>query len=170
MPELERLRRDHAAALLTFERENRAYFAATVPDRGDDYFAEFDARHEALLTEQDCGLHHFHVIVTGDGDILGRVNLVDVTPDGPDRSAELGFRVGRAAAGRGLATRAVRRVCELAAGDYGLTSLRAAATLDNVASRTVLERTGFTVTGETTLMDQPALTYTRPLKPAAVER
>ncbi|MEV4065036.1 hypothetical protein [Nonomuraea dietziae] len=39
MPELQRLRSDHASALLAFERENRAYFAASIPDRGDAYFA-----------------------------------------------------------------------------------------------------------------------------------
>jgi [ribosomal protein S5]-alanine N-acetyltransferase len=36
---LQRLRRDHAAALLAFELESRAFFAASIPDRGDDYFA-----------------------------------------------------------------------------------------------------------------------------------
>ncbi|MEU5749502.1 GNAT family N-acetyltransferase, partial [Streptomyces sp. NPDC047726] len=28
-----------------FERENRAYFSASIPDRGDDYFSGFDVRH-----------------------------------------------------------------------------------------------------------------------------
>ncbi len=45
MAALERLRPDHAPALLAFERENRAYFAASVPDRGDAYFTDFDARY-----------------------------------------------------------------------------------------------------------------------------
>jgi [ribosomal protein S5]-alanine N-acetyltransferase len=45
MPDLELLRPDHAPALLAFEQENRAYFAAWVPDRGDDYFANFAERH-----------------------------------------------------------------------------------------------------------------------------
>ncbi|NUV38105.1 GNAT family N-acetyltransferase, partial [Streptomyces sp. KAI-27] len=38
MPELQRLRADHAPALLAFERENRAWFARTISDRGDAYF------------------------------------------------------------------------------------------------------------------------------------
>ncbi|GHO42298.1 hypothetical protein KSX_04610 [Ktedonospora formicarum] len=33
-PELQLVRLDHAPALLAFERENRAYFAAVIPDRG----------------------------------------------------------------------------------------------------------------------------------------
>jgi len=39
MPELERLRAGHAPAVLAFELANRAYFAASVSDRGDDFFA-----------------------------------------------------------------------------------------------------------------------------------
>ena len=55
MPELQSLRPDHASALLAFEQENRAYFAASIPDRGDDYFTDFDARHRELLGEQAPG-------------------------------------------------------------------------------------------------------------------
>jgi hypothetical protein len=32
---IERLRLDHAATVLVFEQENRAYFAASVSDRGE---------------------------------------------------------------------------------------------------------------------------------------
>jgi ribosomal-protein-alanine N-acetyltransferase len=72
VPELQRLDVHHAAALLRFERENRAYFARSVPDRGDDYFAGFTARHAALLAEQAAGRHHFHVLVDDDGVVLAR--------------------------------------------------------------------------------------------------
>ncbi|MBB3733265.1 GNAT family N-acetyltransferase [Nonomuraea dietziae] len=156
MPELQRLRSDHASALLAFERENRAYFAASIPDRGDAYFAEFDARHAALLAEQAAGVIHFHVLVDGDGVVLGRVNLVDVA----DGSAELGYRIAKSASGQGLATAAVRQVCALAATEYALTTLRAATTLDNLASQAVLARTGFVPTCETVLDGRPALEYT----------
>jgi hypothetical protein len=84
-PVLQHQRPDHAPALLAFERDNRAYFAASIPDRGDAYFADFDARHRALLKEQDSGLCHFHVLVEAGGAIVGRVNLVDAV----DGSASL---------------------------------------------------------------------------------
>ena len=74
MTSISRLRPDHAEALLAFERENRVYFSASVPDRGDDYFAGFAERHRELLAEQDAGLHHFH--------------LVEDTDDGPTFSIE----------------------------------------------------------------------------------
>lgn len=156
MPEIQLLRADHAAALRAFESENRAYFAESVPDRGDAYFTGFAARHEALLAEQAAGLGWFHLVVDGDGEVLGRVNLIDAA----DGEAELGFRIARKAAGRGLATDVVRRICVRAASEYGLTSLRAAATLDNAASRAVLIRAGFVAAGETVLDGRPARCFT----------
>jgi ribosomal-protein-alanine N-acetyltransferase len=155
MPELELLRLDHAPALLAFELENRAYFAASIPDRGDDYFASFDERHRELLGWQADGAEFPHVLVAADGTIVGRVNLTGVA----DRSANLGYRIAERAAGRGLATTAVRQVCALAVGRYGLSELRAAAKVDNIASRTVLTRNGFVPVGETELNGQPAIAY-----------
>ncbi|WP_406450486.1 GNAT family N-acetyltransferase [Streptomyces sp. NBC_00876] len=146
MPEiqLQRLRPDHAPALLAFERENRAFFAASVPDRGDDYFTDFAARHAALLAEQETGACHFHVLVAEDGEILGRFNVVNVA----DGSADLGFRLAEKATGRGLATEAVRQILKACERTYGLTTVRAAAALTNTASRAVLTRMGFVLTGE----------------------
>lgn len=149
MPTIERLRPDHAAALLAFEQENRAYFAATIPDRGDDYFTHFAERHEALLAEQATGACHFHLIVDDGGVVLGRVNLVDVA----NGEAELGFRIAEKAAGQGLATNSVRKTAKLAATTYRLRSLRAAAAVDNKASRTVLTRAGFTPTSEEVVLN-----------------
>ncbi|MFG2359303.1 GNAT family N-acetyltransferase [Streptomyces sp. NPDC048521] len=159
MPEIQLLRPGHASALLRFEQDNRAYFAASVPDRGDDYFARFDERHRALLAEQEAGTCYFHVLVGAEGEVLGRINLVDVA----DGGADLGYRIAQRASGRGLATWAVRELCELAAHRYGLTFLRAAATLENAASRAVLTRSGFAVVGETQLSGRPGLSYLRSL-------
>ncbi|MFK0286188.1 GNAT family N-acetyltransferase [Streptomyces sp. NPDC090499] len=161
MPELQLLRADHAAALLAFESENRAYFAAAIPDRGDDYFARFDEVHRARLAEQETGTCYFHVLVDPAGEVLGRVNLVDVA----DGGADLGYRIAERATGRGLATWGVREVCRRAVDTYGLTTLRAAADLRNAASRAVLARTGFTVNGQTRLSRGPGLTYVLRLQP-----
>jgi len=159
MPQLQRLRLDHAPALLAFERENRDYFAASIPDRGDEYFAHFAARLHELLAEQAAGQHFFHVVADGGGAVLGRVNLVDVA----DGSAELGYRIAERAAGRGLATAAVREVCALAVAEYGLSTLRAVTTLDNTGSRTVLARTGFRPVGDIQLNARPGLRFVREL-------
>ncbi|GAA2838339.1 GNAT family N-acetyltransferase [Kitasatospora paracochleata] len=159
MVRLERLTAEHATAVLAFERANRAYFAGFVPDRGDAWFAEFDTRYRMLLAEQDAGICHFHVVLDAAGELVGRVNLIDAE----DGSAELGYRIGEHAAGRGTATAAVAAVCRLAAEAYGLAELTAVASVDNPASRTVLGRNGFTVVGGVSVNGRPALRYRRAL-------
>jgi [ribosomal protein S5]-alanine N-acetyltransferase len=143
VPELERLRADHAPAVLAFELANRAYFAASVSDRGDEFFDQFTDRHGALLAEQEAGVGAYYVLVAGDGSVLGRFNLYRVE----DGTAELGYRVAEHAAGRGVATAAVRELCALAAARHGLRTLRAAATRENAASQKVLTKAGFVPVG-----------------------
>ncbi|MFJ6618332.1 GNAT family N-acetyltransferase [Kitasatospora sp. NPDC091335] len=159
---VEPLRPDHADALLAFERANRAYFARSVPDRGDAYFAGFAERHAALLAEQAEGTCRFHVVLDADGEVVARVNLVDLA----DGSAELGYRVAESATGRGIASAAVAEACRLAATAYGLRAVTAVTTVDNPASQAVLTRNGFRLAHEFLLDDRPALAYQRPLPDA----
>ena len=141
---LERLTDAHADAVLAFEQENREYFAASIQDRGDAYFTDFAARHAALLAEQEAGICRFHVLVDDSGAVVGRVNLVDIE----NGSAELGYRIAEKAAGKGLASAAVRALVGLAASEYGLTMLRAGTSVRNVASQAVLRRAGFRQVGD----------------------
>jgi len=143
MPELQRLRADHASAVLEFELANRAYFAASISDRGDEFYEHFIERHHALLTDQHAGGGAYHVLVAEDGSVLGRFNLLFVR----DGSAELGYRVAQHAAGRGLATATVREVCQLATAHYGVRKVRAATSLQNAASQKVLTKAGFLPVG-----------------------
>jgi ribosomal-protein-alanine N-acetyltransferase len=162
VPELQRLRADHAPAVLAFELANRAYFAASISDRGDDYFEQFAERHRVMLAEQEAGLGAFHVLVADDGSVLGRFNLI-LAGDG---TAELGYRVAQHAAGRGLATATVRELCQLAAARHGLHTLRAATTRDNTASQKVLAKAGFVPVGPADpahLGGQPGTWYQRDL-------
>ncbi|WP_432052856.1 GNAT family N-acetyltransferase [Streptomyces xiamenensis] len=159
MVTLERLHADHASALLAFERENRAWFARSVPDRGDAYFARFADRHRALLAEQETGAIHFHVVRDGNGELIGRVNLVDAAAG----TAEVGYRIGQRAAGRGVATAALGELCRLAVSAYGLHTLTAVTTLDNGASRAVLRHNGFAEAGGTEVGGRPGVRYRREL-------
>ncbi|GHF97845.1 GNAT family N-acetyltransferase [Streptomyces filamentosus] len=142
---LERIRSDHAPAVLAFEAENRAFFAGRVPDRGDAYFADFDTRHRELVEAQEAGELHFHVLVAEGGEVLGRINLNDVDPEAG--TAELGYRLAEKATGRGLATYGVREVIRRAAEEYGLRRLTAVVSHGNDASRAVLARAGFGAVG-----------------------
>ncbi|MFJ9822122.1 GNAT family N-acetyltransferase [Streptomyces sp. NPDC101151] len=143
MPELKRLHVGHAPAVLAFELANRAYFAASVSDRGDDFFDQFTDRYNALLAEQEAGICAFYLLMAEDGSVLGRFNLVDIE----DHTAELGYRVAQHAAGRGVATATVRELCRLAAARHGLRTLWAATAIQNAASQKVLTKAGFVPVG-----------------------
>ncbi|GAA4460242.1 GNAT family N-acetyltransferase [Phytohabitans houttuyneae] len=149
----------HRDAVLAFETANRAYFAASVPDRGDGFFAGYPARHAALLAMQAAGTDRFHLLVTDAGEIAGRFNLTSIAGG----EAEVGYRVAEAFAGRGAATDGVRQLCELARSAYGLRRLRADTSPDNHASRAVLLRNDFTFLGESTVDGVPTHRFARNL-------
>jgi ribosomal-protein-alanine N-acetyltransferase len=159
VPELQRLRADHASAVLAFELANRAYFATFISDRGDEFFDQFTERYRSLLAEQETGRCAFHVLIGADGSVLGRFNLIDIE----DGTAELGYRVAQQAAGRGLATATVRELCQLAAAHYGLRTLKAEVTHTNVASQRVLAKAGFRPVGPADIGGKPATWYERDL-------
>ena len=159
VPELQRLRADHTAALLAFEIANRAYFAASVSDRGDEFFEKFTDGLEAMLAEQEAGVGAYYVLVDEDGSALGRFNLYRIA----DGTGELGYRVAERAAGRGVATAAVRELCQLAVKEHGLRTLLAETNHDNVASQKVLEKTGFVPVGPANPGGRPGTRYVRDL-------
>jgi [ribosomal protein S5]-alanine N-acetyltransferase len=143
VPELEPLRAEHAAQLWAFERDNREWFAASISDRGDEYFAHFGERLEALLSDQEAGGGAYYVTVADDGTILGRFNLI---LDGAG-GAVLGYRVAQRAAGRGLATECVRKLCALAGTRHSVGTVTASTSHANVASQRVLVKAGFEPVG-----------------------
>jgi len=164
VPELEQLRADHAPAVLAFELVNRAYFAASISDRGDEFFDQFPDRHSASLAEQEAGACAFYVLVADDGSVLGRFNLYDIQ----DGTANLGYRVAQQVAGQGVATATVRELCQIAGARHGLRTLRAATSHDNAASQKVLVKAGFITAGPAGPADLGGKTgtwYQRDLQP-----
>jgi ribosomal-protein-alanine N-acetyltransferase len=143
VPELKRLHAGDAPAVLAFELANRAYFAASVSDRGDEFFDQFADRYSALLAEQDADICAFYVLAAEGGPVLGRFNLYDIE----DGTAKLGYRVAQHVADRGVATATVRELCRLATVRHGLHTLWAATSCENVASQRVLAKAGFVSVG-----------------------
>jgi ribosomal-protein-alanine N-acetyltransferase len=162
VPELKQLHAGHAEAVLAFELANRAYFAASISDRGDDYYARFADQHDAMLAEQQAGIGAYYVLVSGDGSVLGRFNLYRIQGG----TAELGYRVAEHVAGQGVATATVLELCGLAAARHGLRTLRAATSQANTASQRVLVKAGFVPVGPADLADlggKPGTWYQREL-------
>ncbi len=153
--DLQRLRPDHDAAILDFERANRAYFAQSISDRGDEFFEHFADRHRAMLAEQEAGRGAFYVLVDDDGGVVGRFNLYEVA----DETANVGYRVAERVTGRGVATSGLRALCRIAADDHHLRMLKAATSNENVASQRVLFNAGFVITGPTEIAGRPGVLY-----------
>lgn len=124
--------------MLGFEIENREFFARSVGDRGDGYFASFPQRHARLVAENRAGTSMLFVVRDGAGRVVGRVNIGDIH----DGCGDLGYRIAERACGRGVARSAVRLALEAAAA-RGVTRMTAATTPDNVPSQRVLAANGF---------------------------
>lgn len=136
------LRDDDDLALLAFEVANRQWFERFIEARDPAVYSPAGIRQhigDCLASYRQDSLHPF-VIAAPDGSILGRANLKDI--DQAAGVAEVGYRIAQAAAGRGLATRALRHLAETARG-RGLAQLVAIVSVANPASAAVAQRAGF---------------------------
>jgi [ribosomal protein S5]-alanine N-acetyltransferase len=130
-------------ALAKLVQINRTFLAPWDPIRPDEYFTA-DGQQRAIedaLARYDEMTTLPYVIVE-DGDIVGRVTLSNVVR-GAFQSCNLGYWLGSAHTGRGLATAAVREVMAVAFLEVGLHRIEAGTLLHNVPSQRVLERNGF---------------------------
>jgi ribosomal-protein-alanine N-acetyltransferase len=121
------------AALLV---ENREFLAPFEPLRNDHFFTS-DGQRERIERRTAKGF-----AIVADDRIAGTVTISNVVY-GPFRSGTLGYWVAERLGGRGLATRAIGEVVELAFDELGLHRLEAATLVDNVPSRRVLEKNDF---------------------------
>lgn len=133
-----------AEPLLAFEQENRSFFERFVPGRGDAYYRPSAVRGsiEGNLEERRLGTDFMYALRDAEGEIVGRLNLVNVQR-GPVQCAQLGYRIGERHNGRGYATQAVGQVVRVAFERLGLHRLEAATSPENVGSQIVLIRNGF---------------------------
>lgn len=133
------LQEDDAEELLEFERVNRRFFEKMVPGRGDDYYqwAVFLDRHRELLEEQERGVCRFYLVKDPDGNIAGRINLVDI--DAAAGTAEVGFRLGENYGGKGLGSNALTLLLST---ETDLRQIHAKTTTVNKSSQRVLEKNG----------------------------
>jgi ribosomal-protein-alanine N-acetyltransferase len=81
-----------------------------------------------------------------EGEAIGGIALIPGT-DIECRSAELGYWVGAAYRGRGIATAAVTRICRYAFEELGMLRVFATPMIANAASKRILEKAGFQLEG-----------------------
>ena len=115
---------------------NREFLAPSGPARDDGFFT-VDGQREVIENERTLRF----AILFGDR-IAGTVILWNIV-HGPFQSATLGYWIAERLSDRGLATKAVGEVVEMAFGELGLHRLEAATLVDNIPSQRVLEKNGF---------------------------
>ncbi|GAA0322938.1 GNAT family N-acetyltransferase [Oceanobacillus sp. FSL W7-1293] len=146
--------------LYTFELHNRKYFEKFVPSRGEAFYQKdyFHDRLRELLKEQADSKSYFFLIKDADGEILGRVNLTDIRPS--QKIGFLGYRVGEAHTGKGIAGKAVELLKVEAEKTLRLKGIKAQTTADNIASQSVLGKNGFKeISREDTVYEGKPLTF-----------
>ncbi len=135
---------DDVPVLAELLRANREFLAPWQPVRSDEYFT-VDGQRAVVrdaLTRHEQGSAVPHVILGDPGRVAGCITLSGIVR-GPFQSCSVGYWVGAADNGRGLATAAVRDMIGVAFEELGLHRIQAETLLRNVRSQRVLERNGF---------------------------
>ncbi|GAB3977701.1 GNAT family N-acetyltransferase [Plantactinospora veratri] len=134
---------DDADALAEAYVANREFLAPWEPVRPESFFtpAGQRARLRQATLERENGTGYGCVIEL-DGQICGTVTLSAILR-GPAQSANLGYWVAESVNGRGVATRAVGLILDVAFGELDLHQVMAGTLLHNTGSQRVLGRNGF---------------------------
>lgn len=137
------LNQQDASALLQFETANRAWFEQHIEPRGEAFYSQSGVQEhvDQFLASHAAGTLHPCLIVDEGGAIVGRANLKNINQGAA--SAEAGYRIAQACVGKGLATKALRHLIELARDTWELGHLHAWVSSTNPASARVLEKCGF---------------------------
>ena len=141
---LELLSEENSTDVYSFEKENREYFERNLPPRPATYFDSegFKEITRELLREQENHDVYMHLIRDAQGVMVGRINLSVLEND--QKTAELGYRIGENYTNLGYASEAVKLVLDKASHAYGLNKIIAGTATDNLASKRVLLKNGFT--------------------------
>ncbi|MFC8538739.1 GNAT family N-acetyltransferase [Streptomyces sp. NPDC057249] len=123
---------------------SRAYMRPWEPVRPDSFYTEEGQRERlaGLLADRRAGRSMPWVLSDAEDRVVGGFDLNAIV-FGACHSAVLGYWVDVDYAGRGLATAAVRRICELARDELRLHRIEACTVLSNTASQRVLAKCGF---------------------------
>ncbi|MFD9289923.1 GNAT family N-acetyltransferase [Streptomyces sp. NPDC060030] len=127
---------------------SRAYMRRWEPVRPDAFYTVEGQvqRLTGLLADRDTGRAMPWALADEEDQVVGAMTLASIER-GPFRNARLGYWIDVDRAGRGLATAAVTKVCELARDGLGLHRIAAGTVLDNIASQRVLAKCGFELYG-----------------------
>lgn len=133
---------EDAYELLAFETAERAWFEQHIEARREQFYTPHGVSQHII----ECLALHAQgrmspLLIRHKGAIIGRANLRDID----QVSARAGYRLAEEACGQGIAYKALHHLMKEARCIYGLDTLEAIVSIDNKASRRVLEKAKFTV-------------------------
>lgn len=129
--------------------KSRAFLTPWEPTWAQDETSRGSYRYKVRRYAEDARddkAHALFVFREGDDALVGGVTLSNLRR-GVAQTASLGYWAGQMYAGRGYITAAVRAVVRFSFDDLDLHRVEAACQPDNMASRRVLEKAGFTQEG-----------------------
>ena len=140
---LRKLELGDAAALLAFELENRDWFEQFVEARAADFYtpAGIMAHIQSNLADHQRRVMHPCLVLDDNEVLIGRANLRCINT--LTKTCDLGYRIGCAHIGHGVATLAVEQLKMLARKQWRLERMTAYVSIENPASIRVLEKNGF---------------------------
>lgn len=139
-----------AKTLSTAYVANRRHLEPWEPVRPESFFTVEGQteRIDGLLRQAvDGNLVPLVMESAQDGLIVGAITLSGISL-GPFCSSYVGYWVAGDQQGRGLATAALERVCEIAREIVGLHRIEASTLIDNTTSQRVLKKCGFETIGD----------------------
>lgn len=134
---------EHAAALLSFEQENRQHFEQWISSRGEQFYqlSEVAKSLEQMQWLAKAG-QEYHFLAWLDQEIVGRVALRGVERE-QYHKASLGYRFSARHGGRGYASQAVSQVVNEAFQALSLHRIEAVVIPQNLGSLAVMRKCGF---------------------------
>jgi ribosomal-protein-alanine N-acetyltransferase len=131
---------DDADALAAAYLANRAFLAPWDPIRDDVFYTPEGQRARIAGMLADRGA--YPCVIEVEGEISGAITLTAIEY-GPAQLASVGYWVAEAVNGRGVASKALAQMIDVAFNELGLHRLQAGTLLHNAGSQKVLARNGF---------------------------
>ncbi len=142
---IEQVSIENANEILAFEIENRCFFEATLPSRGNDYYIldNFMNIINEICEEQKNGSLYMNIIRNEFNEVVGRINLFLIKHEKYNRAFELGYRIAEKHQGKGYATSSVKALIKIAFKEYEIECIQALTSPKNAASQIILIKNGF---------------------------
>lgn len=135
-----------AEALLVFEKQNKTWFEQHIPPREASFYSKRGVRnHIAFFLREHRAGRMVPMLIRCGENIIGRINLTDMNPNIGE--ATLGYRIGQEHTRQGVASFAANTILNIAQHEYALHTFYALASVNNIGSQRVLEKSGFEAVG-----------------------